>query len=102
MKTELISREELINFLHHHNYHFHNKEKVSFDLRLPGKMIVSYQLDVSEKEKYTLQLQTEYKLLRHFIIDNQVQSVQDLQKITKAELWITYLRNKGQVSAHIH
>jgi hypothetical protein len=101
-KINRISREELIHFFHHHNYHVENREKIVFDLRLPGRMIVSCQLDVIEKEKYSIQLQTEYKILKQFIVDNKVQSVQDLQKITRDELWVRYLRSKGQVCVHIH
>ncbi|MBO9572506.1 MAG: hypothetical protein J7497_09910, partial [Chitinophagaceae bacterium] len=71
----LIRNEHLLTFFNENNNRILNKNNIEIKLRLPGRIIMSYKLEVEQKEKYSIVLQSEYKVLRNFAITHQVHSV---------------------------
>ncbi|MBO9573303.1 MAG: hypothetical protein J7497_14015, partial [Chitinophagaceae bacterium] len=59
-------------------------------------------LEIEHKEKYTIVLQSEYKVLRNFSVTHQIHSPEHLQQIAESDLWQRYLSGKAEVVAVIH
>ncbi|MBO9573325.1 MAG: hypothetical protein J7497_14125, partial [Chitinophagaceae bacterium] len=59
----LIRNEQLLTFFNENNNRILNKNNIELKLRLPGRIIAGYQLEVEQKEKYSIVMQLEYKAL---------------------------------------
>ncbi|MBO9683996.1 MAG: hypothetical protein J7502_15240, partial [Flavisolibacter sp.] len=76
-KTNLIKNERLLTFFNENNNCILNKNDIELKLRLPGRIIMSYKLQTEQKEKYSIVLQSEYKVLRNFTVTHQIHSPED-------------------------